>query len=149
MFTGHLAIIISIVVRGFCVAWKKIISEKVVVFFNCKEIVKSGAISGWTEEDQLQIWSSHSLSTNNDLHYVFYKLIMEMLTYHIFTACHSRQDNVATWLVAYRNKKNISIIDISTFWHHILCYLSRYISKFTGWAIIEELSESACWTLVC
>ena len=31
-------------------------------FFNYwKEIVKYGAISGWIDEDQLQIWSSHSM----------------------------------------------------------------------------------------
>ena len=30
-------------------------------FSHWKEIVKRVAISGWTDEDQLQIWSSHSL----------------------------------------------------------------------------------------
>ena len=32
--------------------------------------MKSGAISGWTDEDQLQIWSAHSSNSNNHLHYV-------------------------------------------------------------------------------
>ena len=34
------------------------------------ETVKSDAISGWTDEDQPQIWSSHYSSTNNYLHYL-------------------------------------------------------------------------------
>ena len=38
--------------------------------------------SGWTGEDQLQIWGSHSSSTNNHLHYLLvYNSIMEMLAY--------------------------------------------------------------------
>ena len=34
------------------------------------ETVKSDAISGWTDEDQPQIWSSHYSSTNDYLHYL-------------------------------------------------------------------------------
>ena len=39
-------------------------------FLHWQEIVKSGAISGWTDEDQLLIWSYHSSSTNNHLNYL-------------------------------------------------------------------------------
>ena len=39
------------------------------IIFYIERKLKSGAISGWTGEDQLQIWSSHSSSTNNHLHY--------------------------------------------------------------------------------
>ena len=34
------------------------------------ETVKSDAISGWSGEHQLQIWSFHYLSTNDYLHYL-------------------------------------------------------------------------------
>ena len=34
------------------------------------ETVESDAISGWTDEDQPQIWSSHYSSTYNYLHYL-------------------------------------------------------------------------------
>ena len=35
-----------------------------------------------TDEDQLQIWSSHSTSTNDDLHYLLvHSSILEMLNY--------------------------------------------------------------------
>ena len=39
-------------------------------FLQWKQIVKSGTISGWTYEDQLQIWHTHSSSTNDHLHYL-------------------------------------------------------------------------------
>ena len=35
-----------------------------------KEIVKSDAVSGWTDEDRLLIWSFHSSSTYNHLLYL-------------------------------------------------------------------------------
>ena len=39
-------------------------------FFFYVQTVNSDAISGWTDEDQLQIWSSHYSSSNNYLHYL-------------------------------------------------------------------------------
>ena len=52
------------------------------VFKHWKEIVKSGAISGWTDEDQFQIWSSHSLILEVQIiTYIIYQSIMGMLTY--------------------------------------------------------------------
>ena len=54
-----------------------------------KEIVKSGAISGWTDADQFQILSSHSLIFEVQIiTYIIYQSIMGMLI--IFTVCHSR-----------------------------------------------------------
>ena len=44
-------------------------------FQHWKEIVKSGAISCWTGEDQLQIRSPNSSSANNHLHHLFYNVI--------------------------------------------------------------------------
>ena len=44
--------------------------------------MKSGAISGWTDEDQFQIWSSHSLILEVQIiTYIIYQSIMVMLTY--------------------------------------------------------------------
>ena len=87
-------------------------------FLHSKEIVKSGATSGPTDEHQLQISSSHSLtlsSTNNHQHYLLGSSIMDML-HTIFTLCHSRQINVATWFLVFpidiENKSTIENIDI-------------------------------------
>ena len=47
-----------------------------------KEIVKSGAISCWTDVDQFQIWSSHSLILEVQIITdIIYQSIMGMLTY--------------------------------------------------------------------
>ena len=103
-----------------------------IFFFNIeRKLWRVSAISCWTEEDQLQIWSSYSSSSNNHLHYPFYNVTMEMLTYShsmsinsyyclvhdgpgLATMRHnltmSRQDNVATWFVAYQYRKPIPII---------------------------------------
>ena len=44
--------------------------------------MKSGAISGWTDADQFQIWSSHSLILEIQIiTYIIYQSIMGMLTY--------------------------------------------------------------------
>ena len=56
--------------------------------------MKSGAISGWTDEDQLQIWGSHSSSINNHLQYL---LLVYDGNVNIVSECHSKQVNVATW----------------------------------------------------
>ena len=65
-------------------------------FFRLKTYVKSGAISCWTDEDQLQIWGSHSSSTNNHLHYL---LLVNDWNVNIFSVYHSRRVNVATWVL--------------------------------------------------
>ena len=68
---------------------------------------------------------------------------------HIFTVCHSRQINVATWFLVLpidiENKSTIKSINV-----YIYCYISSFglifaippaensgITKSTGWAIIE------------
>ena len=66
---------------------------------------------------------------------------------HIFTLCHSRQINVATWFLVFpidiENKSTIENINI---YQYIYAYFAippaenSGISKSTGWAIIEELS---------
>ena len=88
-------------------------------FLHSKEIVKSGATSGPTDEHQLQISSSHSLtlsSTNNHQHYLLGSSIYNGHVKHIFTLCHSRQINVATWFLVFpidiENKSTIENIDI-------------------------------------
>ena len=44
--------------------------ESFFLIFSIEGIVKSGAISGWTDKDQFQIWWFHFSSTNNHLHYL-------------------------------------------------------------------------------
>ena len=65
-------------------------------FLHWKRIMKSGVISGWTDEDELQIWGSHSSSTNNHLHYV---LLVDDGNVNIFSVCHSRKVTVASWFL--------------------------------------------------
>ena len=106
---------------------------------------------------------------NTHLHYLFYNVIMEVLTYlHsilltfysyclvrdgpcLVTMRHNlimpRQDDVVTWFVAHRFRKPISNIEtvisyiyIENSWHHIFCDLSHYIQKYTEWKIMEQLS---------
>ena len=110
--------------------------------------MKSGAISCWTEEDQLQIQSSHSVSANNHLHYLFYNVIkgnvnILSLNFHFYclvcdwpglaTMKHnlimSRQNDVATWFVAYWYKKYMSIIER---------FISIHISIFIYWEFLAS-----------
>ena len=116
--------------------------------------MKSGAISSWTDEDQVQIWGSHSSSTNNHLHYL---LLVCDGNVNIFSVCHSRKVNAATWFLVlpidienpYRLSRvwyTYTYIEryMSSFWHHILAISPAICrngsSKFNGWTIIEELS---------
>ena len=79
-----------------------------------REIVKSGAISVWTDEDQLQIWSSHSLIVQvQNITYIIYQSIMEMLTF----SQHVTEDNLMLqydfqWCLSIQNTHiYISIIE--------------------------------------
>ena len=61
-------------------------------------------LSGWTDEDQLQIWSSHYSSTNNYLHYLLEVRIRVTSAWsknngNIDIFQYSRQVNVATWFL--------------------------------------------------
>ena len=116
--------------------------------------MKSGAVSCWTDEDQLQIWGSHSSSTNNHLHYLF---VVYDVNVNIFSVCHSTQVDVATRFLVFpidiANLYQLSRVwyiyrererHMSSFWHHILAISPAVCRngslKLTGWAIIEELS---------
>ena len=82
-------------------------------FFTLKAIVK-------TDEDQLQIWCSHSSANNHN----------------IFSVCHSRQVNVATWIFQcclYR--KSIPIVERALFitymWFATICINYNIIWDFS------------------
>ena len=95
-----------------------------------------------------QIWSYHSSSTNNHLHYLLvYNGNVNNVT--VFSVCHSRQVNVVTWFLALpvHIEKHIDFREgdiyeyMSSSWYHVLVISpAGCISKFTSWAIIEELS---------
>ena len=99
--------------------------------------MKSDAISGWTDEDQPQIWSSHYSSTNNYLHYLLEVRMRATsawgqvdghacLKAMCFYSCHSRQVDVATWsfLVLPIDKENP--YRLSRGWYIYICmYIYR------------------------
>ena len=58
---GHLISIYAEMINHFGSQSQTCQLLKVFFFKHWKEIVKNSAISGWTYEDQLQIWRPHSL----------------------------------------------------------------------------------------
>ena len=112
--------------------------------------MKSGTTSGPTDEHLLQIWISHSLtfsSTNNHQHYLlaWFRVVYNGHVQHIFTVCHSRQINVATWFLVFpidiENKWTIESINI------YICLLLLILMLWHRQAIFEskgdKLSSSA------
>ena len=88
--------------------WKKKILSK-----HWKEIVKSVAFSGWTGEDQLQIWSSHSLILHIQIitsSLIIYQSIMEMLTYFHRMSL-NKNCGCMIFSVAHWYRKSMSIIE--------------------------------------
>ena len=114
-------------------------------FLHSKEIVKSGATSGLTDEHQLQIWSTHSLtlsSTNQNYLFNSIGVVYNGHVKHIFTLCHSRQTNVATWFLVFpidiKNKSTIANINIYR-------YIYAYIAIYRVFGIIFSRSLRSRW----
>ena len=125
-----------------------------------KEIVKSGAISCWTDVDQFQIWSSHSLILEVQIITdIIYQSIMGMLTYlhSMSLRCSYMIFSVAYlyWLLRGLISLSLSLYIYIKIYSYISssCIifarsLPRYIQRCvvgpyrndTGWAIMEELS---------
>ena len=126
--------------------------------------MKSGAISCWTDVDQFQIWSSHSLILEVQIITdIIYQSIMGMLTY--FHSM-SLRCSYMIFSVAYLYWLLRGLISLSlSIYIYIYSYISsscmifarslpRYIQRCvvgplhisavyrndTGWAIMEELS---------
>ena len=140
--------------------------------------MKSDAISGCTDEDQPQFWSSHYSSTNNHLHYLLEVRMRATsawgqvdghacLKAMCFYSCHSRQVDVATWsfLVLpidkenpYRLSRGWYIYILSSFLHHT-AYIDRNlpvgdnrgtVNTSPTLHISDQLgTENACKTLLC
>ena len=115
-------------------------------------------LNWWGPTSNLKLPFFDSSHTNNHL-YIIYQSTMEMLTY--FHSMSLNKNNVAVWfLVLPINIENlcrlsrggyiyyiyyIIYISIWSSWHHIFAVpppptVYRNLGKFTGWAIIEELS---------
>ena len=89
--------------------------------------MKSVAFSGWTNEDQLQIWSSHSLILH--VYVITYTLSVYKGNIDIFSqrACHSRKINVAACFVVLPND-----IEIYVDYREGYIYIIWYIYIFLG-----------------
>ena len=140
-----------------------------------KEIVKSVAFSGWTGEEQLQIWSSHSLILHIQI--ITYTLsimqsIMEMLTYFHRMSL-NKNCGCMIFSVAYPYRKSMSIIErviyiyiyisyIYSSWHHIFAippvFIEIYrvgdnrrpVNSSTSLHISDQLGTENVWeTLLC
>ena len=104
--------------------------------------MKSGAISGWTDEDQVQIWSSHSLILQVQIiTYINYKSILKMLTYSHSMSLKTTWCSYVILSVANRYKRSNTILEMFnlSIYSYILspCII---FWQYTGWAIMEELS---------
>ena len=88
--------------------------------------MKSGAISGWADEDQFQIWSSHSLILEVQIiTYIIYASIIYQSDYgnvNIFTVFHSIWSYMI-FSVAYWYRKSISNFERVNLYVHIYIYI--------------------------
>ena len=129
--------------------------------------MKSVAFSGWTGEDQLQIWSSHSLILHIQIitsSFIIYQSIMEMLTYFHRMSL-NKNCGCMIFSVAHRYRKSMSIMERVIYiyiYYHIfaipLMFIEIYrvgdnrrpVNSSTSLHISDKLGTENVWeTLLC